>query len=92
MGYFLRPAFFCGLFLFVPIKLIAADIVVGMSAAFTGPSESLGFELYRGSMAYLEDINSRGGVHGRKVVIKAYDDGYNPARGIQNTIESIEKD
>lgn len=92
MVHFLKLAFLCGFCLFVPIRLLAADIVVGMSALFTGPSESLGIELYRGSMAYLEHINSRGGVHGRKVVLKAYDNGYNPARAIQNTIELIEKD
>jgi ABC-type branched-subunit amino acid transport system substrate-binding protein len=92
MVHFLKPAFLCGLFLFVPIKLLAADIVVGMSALFSGPSASLGIEAYRGSMAYLEHINSRGGVHGRKVVLKAYDNGYDPARAIQNTIDLIEKD
>ena len=92
MVHFLKPAFLCGLFLFVPIRLLAADIVVGMSGLFSGPSASLGIELYRGSMAYLEHINSRGGVHGRKVVLKAYDNGYDPARAIQNTIDLIEKD
>lgn len=92
MVQFLKPAFLCGLFLFVPIRLLAADIVVGMSALFSGPSASLGIEAYRGSMAYLEHINSRGGVHGRKVVLKAYDNGYDPARAIQNTIDLIEKD
>ena len=70
----------------------AEDIVLGMSAAFTGPSQGLGIELYRGSMAYFEHINSLGGVHGRKIVIKAYDDGYNPGPAIQNTIRLIEKD
>src|SRR5262245_38258844 len=56
----------------------ADDIVLGMSAAFKGPSRGLGAELYRGSMAYFEHINRTGGVHGRKIVIKAYDDGYEP--------------
>ena len=87
-----RLLFLCGLFLFFPERLIAEDIVVGTSALFSGPSASLGIELYRGSMAYLEHINSRGGVHGRKVVLKAYDNGYDPARAIQNTIDLIEKD
>ncbi len=68
------------------------DIVLGMSAAFTGPSQGLGIELYRGSMAYFEHINSLGGIHGHKIVIKAYDDGYNPGPAIQNTIRLIEKD
>lgn len=68
----------------------AEDIVLGMSAAFTGPSKGLGIELYRGSMAYLEHVNSTGGVQGRKVVIQAYDDGYNPTPAIENTIRLID--
>jgi branched-chain amino acid transport system substrate-binding protein len=80
------------LLLFIPAGLFAEDIIIGMSAVFTGPSESLGIELYRGSMAYLEHINRGGGVHGRKVMLKAYDDGYNPATAIANTITLIEKD
>jgi branched-chain amino acid transport system substrate-binding protein len=70
----------------------AEEIVVGMSAAFTGPSKGLGIELYRGSMAYFEHVNESGGVHGRKILIKAYDDGYNPSPAIDNTIRLIKKD
>jgi branched-chain amino acid transport system substrate-binding protein len=68
------------------------EIVVGMSAAFTGPSKGLGIELYRGSMAYFTQVNQEGGIHGRKIVIKAYDDGYNPVPAIDNTIRLIDKD
>ena len=68
------------------------DIVLGMSAAFRGPSRGLGIELYRGTMAYLEHVNRNGGIDGRKIVIKAYDDGYNPLPAIENTIRLVEKD
>jgi len=68
------------------------DIVVGMSAGFKGPTGGLGSELYRGSMAYINYVNEKGGVNGRKIVITAYDDGYNPAPAIENTIRLIEKD
>ena len=54
------------------------EIVVGMSAPFKGASRSLGIELYRGSMAYLSEVNRAGGVHGRTITLKAYDDGYQP--------------
>ncbi len=70
----------------------ALPIVVGMSAAFTGPSRGLGVELYRGSMAWFDEVNEKGGVHGRKIVLKAYDDGYNPTPAIENTVRLIEKD
>lgn len=70
----------------------ANAIVVGMSGPFSGPSKSLGIELYRGSMAYFDHVNGKGGVHGRKIAIKAYDDGYNPVPAIENTVRLIEKD
>lgn len=68
------------------------EIVLGMSAAFTGPSRGLGIELYRGASAYFEHINRSGGVHGRKVVIKCYDDGYQPTLSVENTITLLLED
>jgi ABC-type branched-subunit amino acid transport system substrate-binding protein len=88
----IRPVILLILLLFPPRNLFADDIVIGMSAAFTGPSKGLGVELYRGSTAYLDNVNRRGGIYGRKVVIKAYDDGYNPIPAIRNTIKLIEQD
>ncbi|MEA5511388.1 ABC transporter substrate-binding protein [Crocosphaera sp. UHCC 0190] len=76
-------------------QLIYAEpqpIKIGMSAAFTGASRSLGIELYQGSMAYFDYINRSGGIKGRPIVIQAYDDGYNPLPAIQNTTRLIEKD
>lgn len=70
----------------------AEDIVLGMSAAFTGPSRALGIELYRGSQAYLQQVNRDGGVHGRQVIIRALDDAYDPTRAIQNTVRLVEED
>jgi ABC-type branched-subunit amino acid transport system substrate-binding protein len=67
-------------------------IDLGMSAAFKGPTRGLGIELYRGAMAYFEHINRNGGIYGKKIVIKAYDDGYNPIPTIKNTIKLVEED
>jgi branched-chain amino acid transport system substrate-binding protein len=76
----------------LPSPLHAEEIVLGMSAAFAGESRELGIELYRGSKACFDEVNQRGGVQGRKIVIKAYNDGYNPVPAIANTIRLIEKD
>lgn len=73
-------------------RAYADDIVIGMSAAFKGASKGLGIEIYRGSMAYIEHINESGGINGKKIVIKMYDDGYNPVPAIKNTITLVEKD
>ena len=68
------------------------ELVLGMSAAFTGPSRGLGIELYRGSMAYFRHVNDTGGLFGRRLAIRAMDDGYNPGPAILNTIQLIEQD
>ena len=88
----LLRAFFLCLILFGPFLARAEELVLGMSAAFTGTSRGLGIELYRGSMAYLEPVNEGGGVHGKRIVIRAYDDGYNPTPAIRNTIRLIDED
>jgi ABC-type branched-subunit amino acid transport system substrate-binding protein len=86
----------CGLCLLLPLifpgSIRAGDIVLGMSAAFRGPSRGLGIELYRGSMAYFEHVNRSGGINGRTIVLKAYDDNYNPIPAIANTVRLIEQD
>ena len=68
------------------------EIRLGMSAAFTGHSRSLGIELYRGSMAFFSDINASGGVHGRRIVVRAYDDEYEPDLAINNTMRLMRID
>jgi branched-chain amino acid transport system substrate-binding protein len=70
----------------------AGEIVVGMSAPFTGTARSLGIELYRGSMAYLTEVNRRGGVNGRTISLKAYDDGYQPDVAVKNTLKLMLED
>jgi ABC-type branched-subunit amino acid transport system substrate-binding protein len=69
----------------------AAEIVIGMSAAFTGPSRGLGIEFYRGAMAWFTEVN-RTGIDGNKIVLRAYDDGYNPEPAIANTRKLITED
>lgn len=68
------------------------EIVLGMSAPFTGTSRSLGIELYRGSMAYFAEVNRLGGVNGRKIAVKAYDDGYQPEAAVKNTLKLMLED
>src|SRR3954447_19148934 len=68
------------------------DIVLGMSAAFRGPSRGLGIEMYRGSTAYLEHVIRSAGVLGRVVPIKPYNDGYSPRAAIANAVRLIEQD
>ena len=68
------------------------EIVLGVSAAFSGPSRGLGAELYRGAMAYFNHVNENGGIEGRKVSLKLYDDGYQPDPCVQNTMRLMLED
>ncbi len=76
-----------------PVPGTAGDeIVLGTSAAFTGPSRGLGNELYRGAMAYFRHLNDSGGVGGKRIALKLYDDGYQPDPCVQNTLKLMLED
>jgi ABC-type branched-subunit amino acid transport system substrate-binding protein len=70
----------------------AAPIVIGVSNVQSGPSQSIGQELMRGSMAYFDAVNGTGGIHGRRIAIILKDDRYEPEPAIRNTQDLITKD
>ena len=72
--------------------LTDTEIVLGMSAAFSGPSRGLGIELYRGATAYFTHVNRTSGVNGRQIVLKTYDDGYQPNQSVENTVKLMLQD
>ncbi|MGH8751453.1 MAG: ABC transporter substrate-binding protein [Burkholderiales bacterium] len=67
-------------------------ILVGQSAAFSGPAAELGREMRDGAKAYFDLINSEGGVFGRKIELKSLDDGYEPGRAAENTKKLINEE
>ena len=75
-----------------PYQASGDEIVLGMSAAFSGPSRGLGSELYRGAMACFSHVNENGGVGGRRIVLKLYDDGYQPDPCVRNTMKLMLED
>ena len=58
------------------------EILIGSCAALTGPAADLGVETVRGAKAYLDSVNAKGGVNGRKLVLNSLDDGYDPDKAI----------
>ncbi len=70
----------------------AREVRIGMSAAFKGTAAGLGTEFYRGAQAYYNEVNAKGGVHGRATNVTPLDDDYNPLPCIKNTIQLIEKE
>ena len=68
------------------------EIVLGVSAAFSGPSRGLGTELYRGAYSYFSRVNEAGGINGRQIALKMYDDGYQPDPCVENTMKLMLED
>lgn len=66
-------------------------IVLGQSAAFSGPAQQLGLQYHLGAMACFEAVNAKGGVHGRKIELRRLDDGYDPQRCEANTRQLLQE-
>jgi branched-chain amino acid transport system substrate-binding protein len=68
-----------------------STITIGGTVPLSGPVAAFG-SVARGSDAYFKYVNSRSGVHGRKIVYRYVDDGYDPARTVQLTQRLVEQD
>jgi branched-chain amino acid transport system substrate-binding protein len=67
-------------------------LVLGQSAALTGPAAQLGIQFHAGAKLYLDQVNAQGGVLRKQVVIRQLDDGYEPDRCAANTKQLIDED
>jgi len=68
------------------------EIRIGSSLALSGHASYLGTQTLHGALSYINDINEQGGIHGRKIKLIAYDDGYDPPRCVANTQRLIIQD
>jgi len=72
---------------------VTADtILLGQSAALTGPTAVLGKQMNAGARLYFDYVNKQGGVFGRTIELKALDDMYEPDEAVKNTKKLIEED
>ena len=67
-------------------------IVLGQSAAFTGPAAQLGIQMNMGAKIYFSALNASGGVNGSSIELRSLDDGYEPDRCKANTDRFIRDD
>jgi ABC-type branched-subunit amino acid transport system substrate-binding protein len=67
-------------------------IVFGQSAALKGHAAALGLGMRDGIAAAFQEVNATGGVHGRKLDLVSYNDGYEPEMAIANTKRLIGED
>ncbi len=59
-------------------------ILIGQSADYSGPQAAAVKETTSGAIAYFNKINAEGGVRGKKIVLRSLDDGFDPARSVEN--------
>jgi branched-chain amino acid transport system substrate-binding protein len=64
-------------------------IVLGQSAAFSGPAAQLGIQMNAGARIYFNTVNANGGVNGSAIELRTLDDGYEPERCKANTDKFI---
>jgi len=57
-------------------------IVIGMIAPLTGTLSAVGSGHRAGAEAAVRELNRQGGVRGRRIVLRLFDDGSNPTQGL----------
>ena len=66
-------------------------VVIGGTVPLSGIASSFG-AVGPGAEAYFKYVNARGGVHGRKIDYRFYDDGYDPSRTVEMTRKLVSQD
>ena len=82
-----------GIALSVALPVAAQDAyVIGVSAAMTGPGAGIYAPVVDAMKAYLDHVNARGGVNGRKIQLIVQDDGAEPSRAAANAKKLLSQD
>jgi branched-chain amino acid transport system substrate-binding protein len=68
-----------------------SSILIGGTVPLSGEAAAFG-AVAPGAKAYFDYVNSKGGVNGRKIEYRYYDDAYNPAQTVQLTRKLVEQD
>jgi branched-chain amino acid transport system substrate-binding protein len=67
------------------------SVTIGGTFPLTGPAQLYGV-IPKAENAYFQYVNAHGGVNGRKIDFKVYDDGYNPAQTVPLTKKLVQQD
>src|SRR2546430_5148517 len=68
-----------------------AEIKIGNIMPYSGPASSYA-TIGKTEAAYFNKINADGGINGRKINFISYDDGYNPAKTVEQARKLVEND
>ena len=66
-------------------------IKIGNIMPYSGPASAYG-QIGEAMAAYMEMVNSKGGVNGRMIEFVSYDDGYQPPRTVEQARKLVERD
>jgi len=69
----------------------ATSVKIGGTFPFSGPASALG-NTGKGLIAYINALNDRGGVKGRKIEFIALDDAYSPPKAVEQARKLVEQD
>ena len=67
------------------------EIKVGQTMPYSGPASAYA-TIGRAQAAYIRMLNENGGINGRKIKLISYDDGYNPAKTVEQVRKLVESD
>lgn len=67
-------------------------VLIGQTVGITGTVAGPVKEMNEGAMAYIDQVNRKGGVHGRKIVMRVMDDKFDPAITLANAEALIKKE
>jgi branched-chain amino acid transport system substrate-binding protein len=76
----------------LPAWAQSGRLVLGQSAAFSGPAAQLGIQMNQGGKIFFDALNASGGINGQHVELRTLDDGYEPDRCKANTEKLIKDD
>ena len=71
--------------------LTPTSVLIGGTVPLSGEAAAFG-TVGPGAKAYFDYVNSTGGVNGRRIEYRYYDDAYNPAQTVQLTRKLVEQD
>lgn len=69
-----------------------SSVLIGQSAAFSGPAAQLGVQMRDGAKLWFDHVNAQGGIHGRAIQLKTRDDKYEANLAAENTKRLIQDD
>src|SRR5947207_8709113 len=67
------------------------EIKLGQTMPYSGPASAYA-SIGKAEAAYFKMINDKGGINGRKITLISLDDGYVPAKALEQTKKLVESE